>query len=91
MKTTELGIISHLSLLQYSIADANSNSSPEQRDTGYDASPDVRHAVNGDPIYPSLLAAATVPRPPLPIRQDNLPEDDDYNGYVILRVTYQCC
>lgn len=93
LKTLELEIISHLSLHHYSIADAEaiSNSSREHGDTGDDASPDVQHAVNGDPIYPALLAAATVPRPPLPIRQDNLAEDDEYTGYVILRswwVTY---
>lgn len=48
--------------------------SPEQGDTGDDISPDVQqHAANGDPMYPTILAAATA-------GQDNPPEDDYDNG-----------
>lgn len=40
--------------------------------TGDDISPDVQHASNGDPVYPSeLLTTGT---------EDNSPEDDDNNG-----------
>lgn len=40
--------------------------------TGDDISPDVQHASNGDPVYPSVL--------PTTGTEDNSPEDDDNNG-----------
>lgn len=67
-----------LSLSELIISDASSTTiiSAEHGDTGDDdSSPDVQHAANGDPLYPSILMPATNVPP-----QDNPSDEEDDNG-----------